>query len=572
MRSGIFLRSFRDAGSPERRTNMQKDYKKLTKEELLALCEKRGIECDGRTGVNGIISLLIRQSLENKTKAELIAECDALGFEVVKNAKKEDIFKALVAVMADQDSIMFEAEDEDEILEESVEEAAAEELLEDATEEELIKEDIPLEELVKVVEPETELPPEMPGYEDGLVEEPAAAEAPAASSSGRRRNRMDEESRQARAKRRENIAKIEGMTNLSADDIDRLAYGDEASLSPRTLRNAPRDMSIEGGRISQVRRGEQDDFELIESMNNSAYIVHGEVCSILPARTIRTENPETGEPMLCVNATAVIEYGDRMVYIPSKYFFEDYYNMPQDRVREYMQGRLGSEVDFKIVNIERSDPNNPVYTGSRIAAMKKKRCDFWYSERAKGRSLIQPDSVQQARVVAVSERLVFVEIFGAEIKVEPKEIAYEYVVDAREYYVPGDIVFVKIKSVTLQDKDRAAALGYPVDCVVSIKDVYEDPKKEYFSKQMWHSAFKGVVVNIDIGKDNAVNIFVNDGRIDILCHLGDGITKMPERGDSVIGKITGMNEQTGFVWGVINHINPSRQERRSRPESFVRRR
>lgn len=528
-----------------------KDYKRLSKDELRALCRAKGLTINSDPAVDEMIEALVTEQFSGLKKAELIAECEARGFDVKQSAKRDEILGALVSVILDQKEILFEAEDEEPEEAPQSEAEAAEPVFE---------------------EPVPELPPENPGYPDGLVEEEAVAEKPAAKAAATSRNAAQRgAAREARAKRRENIAKIDAAANMTAEDIDRLAYGSEQAYSPRTLRNAPRNLSIEGERIRQLRPGEQDDFELVESMNNSAYIVTGEVKTILPPRTIKTTHPDTGEPMLCVNATAVVEYGDRLVYIPSKYFFEDYYNMPQERIREYMQGRLGSDIDFKVVNIDRQDPMNPLYTGSRIAAMKKKRCDFWYSERSKGRSLIQPGSIQQARIVAVSERLVFVEIFGAEIKVEPKEIAYEYVVDARDYYVPGDVILVMIKSVTLQDKDRAASLGYPVECEVSIKDVYEDPKKAYFDKQMWHSAFKGTVVNIDIGKDNAVNIFVNDGRIDILCHLGDGITKMPERGDTVIGKITGMNEQTGFVWGIINHINPSRQERRSRPESFIQR-
>ena len=542
----------------------------MTKEELVELCLRRETPLDFSDGtIDEYIEALVKQDLGGLTKPELIRECEDRGFDVAKSAKKEEVFAALVAVILEQPSIEFEDTEEVEAAkaepEEAEEDAVAPEEPADETEESASGEAAP-----EVIDMLLELPPENPGYRDGFIEEPA--EPAAAQAKAPKKKAEKKPVSEARAKKRETLAKINAAANMSADEIDALAYGNDSSFSPRTLRSAPRNLSIEGERIRPMRPGEQDDFELVESMNNSAYIVHGEVKTIMPPRTIRTTHPETGKDMLCVNATAVVEYGDRLVYIPSKYFFEDYYNMPQERIREYMQGRLGSDIDFKVVNIDRTDPMNPLYTGSRIAAMKKKRCDFWYSERAKGRSLIQPGSVQQARVVAVSERLVFVEIFGAEIKVDPKEIAYEYVVDARDYYVPGDIVFVRIKSVTLQDKDRAASLGYPVECEVSIKDVYDDPKKDYFDKQMWHSAFKGTVVNIDIGKDNAVNIFVNDGRIDILCHLGDGITKMPERGDTVIGKITGMNEQTGFIWGVINHINPKRQERRSRPESFILRR
>ena len=540
------------------------NYKEKTVFDLFALCTTRGIEFNNDMSKEDLIKLLLKKDFDGKTKAELIAVCEEEGYKVSSGAKKDEILEALVEILASKPVIGLETESSDD-------EPAAEE-------------DIP----------------ERPGFPDGLYEEEkseaAPAEEPAAASDAEKTGKQltakelrdmaddilkkdkktsgrkaaaKEAAKEARAKRRENIARVNEATLKSEDSIDKRAYGDDADLSPRQVRNAPQNLSISGERLRTLDHGEEDDIDLIESFNNAAYIPHGRVSKTTPPRLIRMTNPETGEEQQCVNVSAIVEYGSRMFYIPARYFFDDYFSMDQDKIRQFMQGRIGSEVDFRVVHIDRTDPANPVYTASRIAAMKKKRCDFWYSERQKGRSLIQPGSTQQARVVAVSERLVFVELFGAEVKVEPSEIAYEYVVDARNYYVPGDIVLVKIKSATLQDKDRAAALGYPVKCEVSLKDVYEDPKKRYFDQQMWGASFSGTVANITIGENNVVNFFVDDGRIDILCHLQKGITKMPQRGDTVVGKITGMDEATGYIWGVIQHINPSRHERRARPESFI---
>lgn len=539
----------------------------MEKLELISYCMENGIAVESGKGREELIADIYRSDLEKKNKAELTAICEEKGYSVPSSMKKGEIIDALIDVLLSEPAPEEPEEEKAPFYEEVIPERPG---FPDGLSEDMASGKEP-----EMPEEKPEEKVEAPAVDAGMSEKElkkAADEMLRASNKKSKRQELREAAKEARAERRANIARVNDATTTVSGDIESRAYGEDGSLSPRQLRNAPRSLSINGERLNYLTPAEEDDLDLTESYNNAAYIPRGIVTKTTPPRTIRMKDPATGEEKNCVNVSAIVEYGTRMVYIPAKYFFEDYFQMDQTKIRQFMQGRIGSEIDFRVVHIDRTDPKNPVYTGSRIAAMRKKRCDFWYSERQKGRSLIQPGSVQQARVVAVSERLVFVEIFGAEIRVDPSEIAYEYVVDARNYYVPGDEVLVKIKSATLKDRAEAAALGYPVECSVSLKAVYDDPKQQYIKNQMWGASFSGVVSNITIGANNVVNFFVNDGKIDILCHLQKGITKMPQRGDTVVGKITGMDENTGNVWGIIQHINPNRFERRARAESFVNRR
>ena len=547
-----------------------KDFKELSQEELLAYCEKHGSVFDADTSKDELIKFYLINEFKGFTKADLAEEADRRGYSMPTSYKRAEAITALVeSIVADYI---------DEIAARASEEAEADGMTAEPEEvpapDGLPEGEIDLQEMEQREQlAETAAPPKKKEENKEPSEKPVekmdkkelAKMADALLKENREEEKRQSKSaleRAAREERRKTQARIsEATTRLSEnEDIEMRAYGDDADLRPRQIRNAPKSLSVSGERLVISNIGEEDDLDLVESYNNPAYIPSGIVTDLTKKREFYAENPKTGEKQKFVNVSAIVRYGERDVLIPAVYFFEDYYSMDQDKVLEYMQGRLMSEVDFRVVKIDRDDPKNPIYTGSRIAAMRKKRCDYWYSDRQQGRKLLEPDSVHEARIVAVTKALIYVELFGAEFPIYTSEIAHHYISDVRvdTDYAPGDTETVKLTSVTLQDRKRAAALGWPVACEGSIKATIEDTTEAYLLKLREGSYTIGRVTNVRIGKNDTLDIYVNNGRIDIFCRLGYGIAKRPKEGDTVQIKIKRVDVPERFVFGYIQHITPAK--------------
>lgn len=555
-----------------------KDFRLMTLYDLIAYCKAAGLEVSEEASKIELIKLYLKNEYSGFTKAELNEAADRLGYEQPPASwKKEQIIDSLA------ESVITDYLDE-----------VANEIGEDMPEEEptetLAPDGLPLEDDIDFTAVEAaEIVPEPEENSDPLPEqEPAAQDMPEIPKdaspeelrkisaqilkTGRETEKKQSKSAAERAardeRRRMQARMIDATTRLSEnEDIEMRAYGDDADYRPRQLRNAPKSLSIDGSRLRITHPGEEDDLDLVESYNNPSYIPFGIVTDLTKKREFYAVNPKTGEKQKFVNVSAIVRYGERDVLIPAVYFFEDYYDMNQNDILKLMQGRLKSEVDFRVVKIDRqSDPKNPIYTGSRIAAMRKKRCDYWYSERTKGQQLLEKDSIVEARIVAVTQHLIFVEVFGAEFPIYTSDIAHTYIRDVRydTDYAPGDTEIVMLKSVTLQDKNRAAALGWPVKCEGSIKDTIEDNTESYLMKLREGSFTIGTVTNVRIGKNNTNDIYVNNGRIDIFCRVSQDISMRPKIGDSVQIKIKRVDVPNRFVFGYIQHITPAKINGRRR--------
>ena len=378
--------------------------------------------------------------------------------------------------------------------------------------------------------------------------------------------------------RRANVKNIQKTRNeaLEGETSRARAFGEDGDYKPRQIKNAPESLTVDGRR--RVERAElPEDIELLESMSSPSVILKGELLMTVEDDRpwVRKMNPNTGKMMTCYQVAAVIEYYSRFVYIPAEFFFEEYWDMEQGRMRDLIEDRQGAEVEFRVTDVSRENPDEPVYIGSRIAAMRKNRAEYWYSGREKGRALLEPGSIHEAKIVAVTNKSVYVEMFGAEVKIPERDITFSRVKTLRSKYLPGDLVDVKVKSVVLQDLKRAEVLNYPVGLELSIKEAKPDPRDKFFKQKLKNTRFRGIVRDIEVDKDNITWYWVEMGTRDryeegddeglpIRCRLGDDVSLIPQIDDIASGKITFPNDKQKRVFGTIYHIDPPRRRQRRR--------
>ena len=147
---------------------------------------------------------------------------------------------------------------------------------------------------------------------------------------------------------------------------------------------------------------------------------------------------------------AVIYYKEMRVVIPMA---EMMINLIEDEKHNYgelvqrqskvLGNMLGCEIDFLVKGLDTASRS---VVASRKEAMYKKRQIFYMSDSS-GNSRVCEDRIVQARVIAVAEKVVRVEIFGVECSILARDLSWDWLGDANERFHVGDQILVRILSV-----------------------------------------------------------------------------------------------------------------------------
>lgn len=149
---------------------------------------------------------------------------------------------------------------------------------------------------------------------------------------------------------------------------------------------------------------------------------------------------------------AVVYYKEMRVVIP---LAEMMINLVEDAAHDYgelvqrqnkiLGNMLGCEIDFIIKGLDNASRS---VVASRKDAMYKKR-QIFYLPDASGNSRVCEDRIVQARVIAVAEKVVRVEIFGTECSILARDLSWDWMGDATERFHVGEQILVRILSVKL---------------------------------------------------------------------------------------------------------------------------
>ena len=91
---------------------------------------------------------------------------------------------------------------------------------------------------------------------------------------------------------------------------------------------------------------------------------------------------------------------------------------------------LGCDIDFIIKDL---DTKSRSVVASRKDAMLKKRQTFYIGEEGE-KPLLYPGRIAEARVIAVAPKVVRLEVFGVEVSVRARDMAWEWMLDASEKF------------------------------------------------------------------------------------------------------------------------------------------
>lgn len=243
---------------------------------------------------------------------------------------------------------------------------------------------------------------------------------------------------------------------------------------------------------------------------------------------------------------AIADYNGFRIVIPLKEMFFDFstnlhgdeYKEAVMRYNKLMNSMLGAEIDFVVRGI---DSKARSVVASRKEAMYKKRQTFYMETDENGMFRIYEDRIVQARVTAVAEKAIRVEIFGVDCAMPVKDLSWDWLGDAGERFSIGDKILVRIKEVERE----------------SIKDIYvradarsvTDNRTDNLSSCKIQGKYAGRVTDTHKG---VVYIRLSNG-VNAIAHSCLD-RRMPGKKDDVSFVVTAIEEERGVALGIITRI------------------
>ena len=206
------------------------------------------------------------------------------------------------------------------------------------------------------------------------------------------------------------------------------------------------------------------------------------------------------------------------------------------RALSYM---IGSEIDFMIMGL---DEEFRTVVASRAKAMAYKRHHYYFDNET-GKAKIKLGSVVEARVMAVGEKMIRLELFGVECTVPAKEICWEWLGDARERYNVGDRVNAMITQIEKNTKTEKVFIS------ASMKQLTKNTAVENLAKCRPQGRYSGKITDIHKG---LIFVRLDIGVNALAYHCAD--TRFPGKHDRVSMIIHRLDTRQAVAVGIITKI------------------
>ena len=201
--------------------------------------------------------------------------------------------------------------------------------------------------------------------------------------------------------------------------------------------------------------------------------------------------------------------------------------------------RIGSEVEFVIKSL---DERSMTAVASRLDALDLAR-GRWMQKKSRSYVLREGDIIE-ARVCYVTNGAVCVEAFGIEQNIPLREITYRRLSSARDLYMAGDRIPVKIMSLKRTSLSEG---GFDIQVELSAKEAEHDPRELYMRHIDVGDTSIGIVKQVTA---RLVYVGLHGLDIDVICHQSKEFTP-PSKGQQVLVVITEKDEEAKELKGNI---------------------
>lgn len=244
---------------------------------------------------------------------------------------------------------------------------------------------------------------------------------------------------------------------------------------------------------------------------------------------------------------AIVDYKGFRIVIPLKEMMINVGHSPSGqeyaelmlRQNKILGNMLGAEIDFIVKGI---DSKARSVVASRREAMLKKRQIFYLDTDASGMYRVHEGRIVQARVIAVAEKVLRVEVFGVECSIMARDLAWDWIGDAHERFSVGDQVLVRVLSVR---RDGLEEIAVKAD----IKSVSQNTSHDNLKKCRIQSKYAGKVTDVHKG---VVYIRLSNG-VNAVAHSCYDY-RTPGKKDDVSFAVTRLDEERGVAVGIITRV------------------
>ncbi|RFZ77628.1 S1 RNA-binding domain-containing protein [Lacrimispora amygdalina] len=244
---------------------------------------------------------------------------------------------------------------------------------------------------------------------------------------------------------------------------------------------------------------------------------------------------------------AIVDYKGFRVIIPLKEMMiqlphtgsEQEYNELMLRQNKILNNMLGADIDFIAKGI---DSKTFSVVASRKEAMLRKRQLFYLDTDLSGSYRVYDGRVVQARVIAVAEKVIRVEVFGVETSIMARDLAWDWIGDAHERFSVGDEVLVRVQKVR---RDSLEEISVHVD----IKSISQNTSQDNLQKCRIQSKYVGKVTDVHKG---VVYIRLTNG-VNAIAHSCYDY-RTPGKKDEVSFAVTRLDVEHGVAVGIITRI------------------
>lgn len=245
------------------------------------------------------------------------------------------------------------------------------------------------------------------------------------------------------------------------------------------------------------------------------------------------------------NTIAIVYYKNFRVAIP---LTEMMIHLAEDEAHDYGElnqrqnkivgNMLGCEIDFIIKGLDNASRS---LVASRKDAMMKKR-QIFYLPDAGGTSRVYEDRIVQARIIAVAEKVIRVEIFGVETSILARDLSWDWLGNANEMFHVGEQILVRILSIKLEDTEH-------ISVKADVKSVNGNSSKANLSKCKIQGKYAGTITDIHKGTV-FVRLSIGVNAIAHSCYDN----RTPGKKDEVSFVVTRIDEERNVAVGLISRI------------------
>lgn len=200
---------------------------------------------------------------------------------------------------------------------------------------------------------------------------------------------------------------------------------------------------------------------------------------------------------------------------------------------------LGSDIDFIIRDL---DEQSRSVVASRKDAMLKKRQMFYFNENEEEKPMLYPGRIVEARVIAVAPKVVRLEVFGVEVSVRARDMAWEWMVDASEKFQVGDLTLVMVNQINIRSVEE-------MEISVDAKSATANVNKDNLKRCVRQGKYVGIITDVYKG---TYFIRLNIG-VNAVAHSCN-MASLPAKRDEVGFVVTRINDKFEVAEGIITRM------------------